>query len=423
MSKNEVRGQAVKYLAAYVRQRNGKWQALLKYKGPDGKDKFKSKTLDDVTGKRDAKAKAEEWRDEENRLAESHPEGDLVDLGKTVGEFMTEYVEALKESRSLERSTILGYGTSLGYIVADMKSVPVVALTSARVQRFVNSLNKQGFSPSTVRKAYMLLNQGMKQAVRDGYLKQSPCERGSVRLPKKGYTRPNALDEQGRARLLRLLDSMERTPTTIAAYIALYTGMRQGEIAGLRWRAVDLDGGTIHVCEAIAQGGEGGTYSKDPKTNQDRYIPIAKGLAGILREWHEERFNAWVPTANRQAKPKEAFGLFYVVGDLEGNHRNPHTIGKDWTTIAKLYGLTGTQGRRVTFHDLRHTFATATIAKGADIRSVSDILGHENVAMTLNVYADADPNAKRRTIDMLDDEYSDARSADVVPFVRTGTRG
>lgn len=412
----------MKYLASYVRQRNGRWQALLKYKGPDGKDKFKSKTLEDATGKRDAKAKADKWREEENRLAETHSDGS-IDLGKTVAQFMTEYVEALKESKSLERSTILGYGTSLGYIVSDMDSVPVVALTSARVQRFINSMNKKGFSPSTVRKAYMLLNQGMKQAVRDGYIKQSPCERDSVKLPKKGYTRPNALDEQGRARLLRLLDDMERTPTTIAAYIALYTGMRQGEIAGLRWRAVDLDNGTIHVCEAIAQGGEGGTYSKDPKTNQDRYIPIASGLAAILKEWRAARFSEWEPQANRQAQPKEAFELFYVLGDLRGNHRNPHTIGKDWTTISRQYGLTGTQGRRVTFHDLRHTFATATIAKGADIRSVSDILGHENVAMTLNVYADADPNAKRRTIDLLDDEFSDARRVDVVPFKRTGTVG
>lgn len=420
----------MKYIRAYATKRGEKWQAVLQYFDAEGKRRFTTRMLRDAKNKYEAERMASELMGVENAKAEeelaraiSDGRSEVLDTGKTVAEYMREYVEALKESKSLERSTILGYGTSLGYIVSDMRKVPLVALTSARVQRFVNNLNKQGYSPSTVRKAYMLLNQGMKQAVRDGYLAKTPCERGSVKLPKKGYTRPNALDEQGRARLLRLLDSMERTPTTIAAYIALYTGMRQGEIAGLRWRAVDLEVGTIHVCEAIAQSGDGGTYSKDPKTNQDRYIPMAKGLATILREWRDDRFDAWVPTANRQAKSREAFDLFYVVGDLEGNHRNPHTIGKDWTTIARLYGLTGTQGRRVTFHDLRHTFATATIAKGADIRSVSDILGHENVAMTLNVYADADPNAKRRTIDMLDDEYSGARGADVVPFVRTGTRG
>lgn len=401
----------MKYTRVIVRKRNDKWIAMLEYHDAGGKRRYLSKTFREASDKYEAQRLANEFLIEQNRVAEieaANNEG-KPDLGKTVAQYMTEYVDALKDSNSLEWSTLLGYGTSLGYIAADMDDVPVTALTSSRVQRFVNALNKKGYSPSTVRKAYMLLNQGMKQAVRDGYLDKSPCERGYVRLPKKGYTRPNALDVEGRANLLRLLDNMEHTPTTIAAYIALYTGMRQGEIAGLRWRAVNLGKGVIHVSEAIAQSGEGGTYSKDPKTNQDRFIPIAKGLSAILEDWHQERFSQWVTEGEGRAEDKEAFSQFYVVGRFDGRHRNPHTIGKDWTTISRLYGLTGTQGRRVTFHDLRHTFATATIAMGADIRSVSDILGHENVAMTLNVYADADPNAKRRTIDMLDNEYSEAR--------------
>jgi len=57
--------------------------------------------------------------------------------------------------------------------------------------------------------------------------------------------------------------------------------------------------------------------------------------------------------------------------------------------------LVGTQGRVPTFHDLRHTFATAAIAEGVDVKTVSSILGHTNAAMTLNVYASADPAAKR----------------------------
>lgn len=415
----------MKYTRAYARKRGSGWQAVLQYHDEQGKRRFTTRMIEGTTDKYDAERRATALMATENAKAdeearEAAERGEATQgYGATVAEFMTGYVEGLRESNSLERSTIVGYGTSLAYIVADMRDVPLVALTSARVQRFVNALNRRGYSASTVRKAYMLLHQGLDQAVRDGLIRQTPCTRGAVRLPKKGYTRPNALDEEGRARLLRLLDAMERTPTTIAAYIALYTGMRQGEIAGLRWRAIDLDAGTIHVCEAIAQAG--GTYSKDPKTHQDRHIPIASGLASILRSWRAERHAEWEHTRNVRGLSDESFGLFYVCGDLEGNYRHPRTIGKDWATIARQYGLTGTQGKRVTFHDLRHTFATATIAKGADIRSVSDILGHENVAMTLNVYADADPNAKRRTIDMLDDEYASARDADVLAFRRTGT--
>lgn len=266
---------------------------------------------------------------------------------------MSEYVDALRESGSLEHSTIVCYGTSLGYIVRDLSNVPVVSLATARVQRFVN-----------------------------------------------------VLDEDGRANVLRILGGLERTPGVIAAYVELYTGMRQGEIAGLRWRAVDLEVGDVHVCEAIAVSAEGGTYSKPPKTNQDRHVPLARGLESILKEWRASQEEQWRAGHPDWKERGLSFGDTYVVGDDTGRWRNPHSIGKDWTTISRLFGLRGTQGRNVTFHDLRHTFATAAISKGAVIRSVSDILGHENVAMTLNVYADADPHAKRRTIDMLDMEFS-----------------
>jgi integrase len=64
--------------------------------------------------------------------------------------------------------------------------------------------------------------------------------------------------------------------------------------------------------------------------------------------------------------------------------------------------LIGTEGKRCTFHDLRHTFATAAIAAGVDVKTVSSILGHANAAMTLNVYASADPDAKRRAAAVID---------------------
>lgn len=135
-------------------------------------------------------------------------------------------------------------------------------------------------------------------------------------------------------------------------------------------------------------------------------MPLARGLESILKEWRASQEEQWRAGHPDWKERGLSFGDTYVVGDDTGRWRNPHSIGKDWTTISRLFGLRGTQGRNVTFHDLRHTFATAAISKGAVIRSVSDILGHENVAMTLNVYADADPHAKRRTIDMLDMEFS-----------------
>ena len=84
----------------------------------------------------------------------------------------------------------------------------------------------------------------------------------------------------------------------------------------------------------------------------------------------------------------------YILGTQEPNSRpyNPQLLGKEFAAFCKMNGFT------CTFHDLRHTFATMMIASGTDVRTVASYLGHANVAMTLNTYADVDPDAKRAAV-------------------------
>jgi integrase len=89
-------------------------------------------------------------------------------------------------------------------------------------------------------------------------------------------------------------------------------------------------------------------------------------------------------------------GQLYVTGRVDGSYQTPDMLSHEWHALSKAFGVRGTEGRIPTFHDLRHTFATCAIAEGVDVKTVSSILGHANAAMTLNVYASADPNAKRR---------------------------
>lgn len=81
----------------------------------------------------------------------------------------------------------------------------------------------------------------------------------------------------------------------------------------------------------------------------------------------------------------------------------PHGLWRPWKALADSMGLVGTQGRRPTFHDLRHTFATFAIAEGIDVKTVSSIMGHANAAMTLNIYASADADAKRAAAMTIDE--------------------
>lgn len=77
----------------------------------------------------------------------------------------------------------------------------------------------------------------------------------------------------------------------------------------------------------------------------------------------------------------------YVVGNL-GEWVSPDVLSREWRTVSRALGIVGTEGRVPTFHDLRHTFATAAVnAPGVSVKTVAGILGHSNAAMTLNIYA------------------------------------
>ena len=95
------------------------------------------------------------------------------------------------------------------------------------------------------------------------------------------------------------------------------------------------------------------------------------------------------------------FGDPYVLGTPDPDSRpyHPTRLSKDFATFAKMNGFD------VTFHDLRHTFATMMIAGGTDVRTVASYLGHSNVAMTLNTYAEVDPDAKRAAVDKIGEAF------------------
>lgn len=92
-------------------------------------------------------------------------------------------------------------------------------------------------------------------------------------------------------------------------------------------------------------------------------------------------------------------GACTYLGDPNGSYLTPRLLSTSFWRRAKRLELKGSQGKRPTFHDLRHAFATTAIAEGVDVKSVSSILGHADASMTLNVYASADPEAKRNAVE------------------------
>ena len=190
--------------------------------------------------------------------------------------------------------------------------------------------------------------------------------------------------------MMRLAVAAQPSPLGMSIELALTTGMRRGEVCALRWSDLGNDG-TVTASRALGNA-EGDFCLKESKTQSSRRtIPLTRHTWQALRDMRAESI-----------RKMAAFGLSgdpFVLGTQEPDSRsyNPTQIGKDFAAFCKMNGF------RCTFHDLRHTFATMMIAAGTDVRTVASHLGHTSISMTLNIYADVDPDAKKAVVSKVND--------------------
>ena len=417
----------------YKHKTRSKWQGRLRYRdAPDGPWRAKTCILENVPcdldpssklGERRAWDAFKKWRAEfiaahEQELADS--ERSTMLKAYSTGEYVANYIDQL--SLSKQQSTITGYRRMLAYMdngaplnasspedaePVVIGAIPLENLTREAIQAWVNDLAER-LAPVTTKKALTVLKAALKNACRDGRLERNPAE--FVETPPMKPAKQNPLNETQQASLLADLNSYIRShpndPSRLAIKTALLTGMRQGEICGLTWADVDLATGELSVRRSIGRGGDAfktgneSYYPKVPKNGGSRRtIPIPRPLASDLAERldfvREECADAGVPFSPN----------LYVFGSIDGDFMNPHSLWMKWRRIAKRLNLVGLDGDMPKFHDLRHTFATIAIKSGVDVKTLSSILGHADASMTLNIYASADPDAKRSAMDKMGDLY------------------
>ena len=403
----------------YKYGKNG-WRAFLEYY-ECGKRKQKTKKLA-VTGRsvgarRRAEAEAEELRVAENASYEEGKRLAAMSAG-TVYEYLGKYIEG--RSYAIEPSTASEYRRVREKLLGDeFGGIRLDELKATDVEQWVGSLAKR-YAPSTVRKALVLVRSMLSQAVERELIRKNPAR--SVKGPRITASRPNALDGSGRAKVTSFIAIDPASPTNVGFALALYLGMREEEICGLQWRHVDLETRTISIERAIGHKkdgkGKNEDYLKATKNGSSRRtLPIPDPLLSPL----SERRRHCIGASMRYGLELEDM---FVIGRDDGTWMPTHYISTQWRKTAGILGLVGTEGKRPTFHDLRHTFATAAISMGTDVKTVSSILGHANAAMTLNVYASADEDAKRRGVASIAEQLEREaemcrRPADILEFGRS----
>lgn len=281
------------------------------------------------------------------------------------------------KAQLVKRSTYCAYALIIKtHLLPTFKDRTTIQETEA--QKFVIDKLNSGLKRKTVKDILATL----RAIIRHGEKYYDfPGERWEIVLPTD--TESKSLPTLSLPNHKKLLNYLLELPTVqnIGITIALTTGMRIGEICALRWENTDLVRRVIIVRQTVgriydSEQNKTERITSTPKTKtSNREIPIGKELYDALRS----------------IKGK-AGANSYVVGGAD-SPKEPRTYREYFTRLLKRLGIP-----RIVFHGLRHTFATRCIECMCDYKTVSAILGHSNVATTMNLYVHPDMEQKKRCI-------------------------
>lgn len=237
--------------------------------------------------------------------------------------------------------------------------------------RKTGSARGTGVSPQTIRHAHRLLGKALSDAMRSEIVSRNVCTaQPAPKVPQSDL----AIVRDIPAFLAKLKGERLEHPATVA----LFTGMRLGEVFGLRWGRVDLDKKTIEVCEALEETKAHGVTFKAPKTNAGRRTVTLPDLAvTALREHRRELLEIRLQLGAGKLSADDL-----VFPTLEGGPQSPSYLSKAWSDLARRIGFP-----EITFHALRHTHASQLIDASIDVVTISNRLGHAKPDITLRVYA------------------------------------
>ncbi|MTD39056.1 tyrosine-type recombinase/integrase [Erwinia sp. CPCC 100877] len=257
----------------------------------------------------------------------------------------------------------------------------LVKITAKELQTYVYELQRKQLSPGSIKNIFAIVRKCLSEAKKQGYLAENPCL--YIELPKDRRKEVSVLTLEQQKRIERLAMKEENCSPVM---ISLYSGLRIGEISGLRWSDIDFKNDLIYVRRTVSRiVNEDSTTSKTviiedtPKSVYSfRQIPIATNFKQYLLEKARTSKSAYVISSDD--KPTE-----------------PRTITNRFKKIVQLADIS-----HVNFHVLRHTFATRCIEQGFDAASLSKILGHQSTKITLDTYTGSLLETRRKAMSSLD---------------------
>ncbi|MCH5213427.1 MAG: site-specific integrase [Oscillospiraceae bacterium] len=299
----------------------------------------------------------------------------VVSSGMTLSKWLEKWIA---QKGQIKASTLMIYKSRIkNHINPAIGRLKLKTLNKDILQQFIDDL-AQKYKPSTVKGVYALLKSALESAEEKNLVSGFYQ---SIKLPKSRSSQVKALSKDEQKALENVI-RQRNDPNDIGVLISLYTGIRIGELCALQWQNVNLDKGVIYIRETLQRIENENSDSKtkinfaEPKSlSSHREIPLPKFLIELL-----------IPLQHNEG---------FVI-NRNGKFIEPRTYTRRFKKLLKLAGLPD-----MGYHCTRHTFATRALEIGVDPKTLSEILGHSSVGITLNLYAHSLEEHKKKEIERL----------------------
>jgi len=322
---------------------------------------------------------------------DSYQGADLTEQSRmTLSEWLNQWLENMADT--LRPNTLRNYRSYIeNHIRPGLGNKQLSRITPKDVQRFYEKLS-DCLASGTVRRIHTTLHGALKAAQQAHLIASNPTEQ--IIAPKFSYRAKQVLTDEQLDVFMRVIAEDEIWCDFF--YTELTTGLRRGEICGLKWEDFDEVAGTLKVCRTVYREAGGELTAGDTKTNAGtRKILLPASTAAVLSERKESALSEWIfPNLLKPEQPTD-----------------PGSAYRQLKVLLKRAGLPN-----IRFHDLRHTFATHALASGVDVKTLSSILGHTRAAFTLDTYTHTTGDMQKRASEVVGDFLTDIFGEELRPW-------
>jgi integrase len=314
------------------------------------------------------------------------------------------YLDTWLDGLQLAPSTVASYKKNVRlHVKPYLGKVPLDKLTSAMLTKLYRDLEKSGradgepggLSARTVRYIATIVQAALGKAVKGKQLKSNPAddaEPPSAKQAKSPEMHPWSASELS-AFLGWAKDHSDLYP---AWYTLATTGMRRGELLGLRWKDIELDKGTLAVRRSatlVRTKGEGFDIKEGTtKGGTSRVVNLDAATAEVLRAWRKQRGGLGLQLVQPGS---------LVFGSDDGSHRHPEHFSRTWSQTVYRAIRQGTDVPGIRLHDLRHTMASIWLGAGVPVKVVSERLGHSSAVVTMTIYNHVLPGMQQQAAESI----------------------